>query len=140
MHNMIRTTIPRKVNGHYIMNLRVFIRKPNVCAFFFLRHIYPPTRYSLSPGALQSVSDDDVYDQLVAIGAYMNREVNNPGLEIVSETNPPAFKYSNLANAFAKALSPPAGGPPPRLTYAGKITVGEPWPPSLFRWDVVNLP
>jgi hypothetical protein len=132
VHSAIKTMIPRKINAHYIFNLRVFLHDHDIAAFFYLRKLEQPMAYCLTPGALENVASGDLLDHLVAICNYVKSDPNSPGLDLVPADNPPQFAHQNLADVFAAAQVPPA-----KLAYRGVITPGGAWPARLYRWEIV---
>jgi hypothetical protein len=131
VHSVLRTMIPRKINGTYIFNLRLFLHDHDIAAFFFLRKLYGPVAYCVTPGALDNVTSGDLLDQLAAICNYVKSDSNAPGLDVVPEANPPQFAHQNMADAFAAAQTAPA-----KLAYRGVITPGGAWPARLYRWEI----
>jgi hypothetical protein len=130
---MLKRMHLRRINGIYYFNLRVFLRKPDIAAFFFLRGRTNPVAYCLSPGAAPAVTANDVLAQLVAISGYMENERNALPTDVVSSTNPPVFTNQNLRDAFDNAVN---GG---LLVGQGTIMGAPGWPPFLYRWEM-NLP
>jgi hypothetical protein len=128
---MIKRMHPRKIDGYYLFNLRVFLHSPDIAAFFFLRKRSEPVSYCLSPGAISTVAANNLLDQLVAISGFMKNEDHAPVLDTVSSVNPPAFTNQNLGVAFANAVQ---GG---LLTYQGIVSNADGWPARLYRWTMV---
>ncbi len=136
--------------GPEVRSLRVFTHSPpgaiiDVAVFFFLRFRSEPRAYSLSLGISPSVTASVLYQQLLAISGYLQKEQNELGgvstidvlshkVDLEADLDDVPELTVRVGQAFKTACLNR------KLTYIGEVNLGPPWPWRLYRWTLAQLP